>query len=187
MRTEVMRGHVWLSPLLLSVMLASAQRSAGAQPTPRAPDPEPLPVPALPALQLTPPSLVNLGSLPNLGSLGAESAQRWWRGYWEDTSVPSEWRTAPDAELRFEIETFRWTLGALSLTGELAIIPERDRLCFPECNGPGSSSVLRLKYDTGDIGPLRETGPELRVGSSAPGDAPGRNPLLLGTGFSGKF
>jgi len=181
MRTEVLRGHVWLSPLLLSVLLASAQRSVGAQPTPRAPDPEPLPVPSLPALQLTLPSLVNLGSL------GAEAAQRWWRGYWEDASVPGEWRSAPDSELRFNVETFRWTLGALSLTGELAIIPERERLCFPECTGPGSSSVLRLKYDTGDIGPLRETGPELRIGSTAPGDAPGRNPLLLGTGFSGKF
>lgn len=180
-RTGVKREHVWLEPLLLSAVLALAQRSAGAQPTPRAPAPEPLPIPSPPSLQLTPPSLVDLGSL------GSESSQRWWRGYWEGTRVPSEWRAAPDSELRLGVETVRWTLGPLSLTGELAIIPERERLCFPECTGPGSSSLLRLKYDMGDIGPLRETGPELEIGSSAPGDAPSRNPLLLGTGFSGKF
>ena len=140
-RTEVKHEHVWLASLLITALLASAQRSAGAQPSLRAPDAEPLPVPSLRSLQLTLPSLVNLGSL------GSESSRRWWRGYWLDTAVPSEWRAAPDSELRANVETFRWSLGALSLTGELAIIPERERLCFPECTGPGASSMLVLPVE----------------------------------------
>src|SRR5688572_5683850 len=57
-------------------------------------------------------------SLPvraNLGSLGAEASRRWWPSYWETSALPKQWQGVADADLRLNVETARWELGALSL------------------------------------------------------------------------
>lgn len=137
-------------------------------------------------------------SLPvraNLGSLGAEASQRWWPSYWEDSTVSRQWQGVADADLRLNVETAHWELGALSLSTAYVVTPERERLCYPECSGFGASSAIRLKYDFGDLGPLQQLGPELElvtntedVGmASREGDSPVPRNWLLRIGLSWKF
>jgi len=137
-------------------------------------------------------------SLPvraNLGSLGAEASQRWWPSYWETSSVPEQWRGVADADLRLNVETARWELGALSLSTAYLVAPERERLCYPECAGFGASSALRLKYDFGGLGPLQQLGPELEFVTNTQdvdmaareADSPLPRNWLLRIGLSWKF
>lgn len=108
----------------------------------------------------------------NLGSLGMEASGRWTATHLDSPLVPQMWRDAPESDLRLNVETGRWELGALSLTASWIITPERERLCYPDCNRTGSSTSLRLKYDLGDVGPFLQIGPELEfagsVGASDP-------------------
>lgn len=106
--------------------------------------------------------------------------------YWQTALVPREWRGARDDELRLELETGHWELGQLSLTSEISTVPGRERDCEPGCRGASWSSALRLKYNAGDLGPLRQTGPELTVGYT-PARPGTKSQGLLHGGFSGKF
>lgn len=106
--------------------------------------------------------------------------------YWLEAAVPREWRHSPDAELRLEVPTARLELGKLSLSSQLEAVPGRERDCAPDCRAPEWSPSLRLKYDTGDVGVLRQTGPQLELeGARPPGSGRGRR--FFGAGFSGKF
>jgi hypothetical protein len=134
----------------------------------------------VPSLRLT---LPVVPALPNRESTGL------WPRYWQEASVPREWRSATDDELRLDVETGRWQAGRLSVSTEISTVPARERNCREgdsDCRAPAWSSALRLKYQTGDIGPLRETGPELKVLVTPP--RPGvRGGGLLQGGFGGKF
>jgi len=141
------------------------------------------PLPAL--LQLPPPPALRL-------ALPAPAAPSGWvhpeRAPWltyTSAVLPREWQDVPDEELRLELETGRVNLGRLSLSGEISTVPGRERDC-PDCRGAAWSSALRLKYHTGNLGPLRDTGPELLMGFS-PARAGVKAGGLLRGGFSGKF
>ena len=139
-------------------------------------------LPQVPSFRLSVPTLPVLANqwlwLRQEGSPGT--------AYWQTALVPREWRDARDDELRMELETGHWDLGKLSLSSEISTVPGRERDCEPACRGASWSSALRLKYKTGDLGPLRETGPELSVGFTPARPATKSQGLVRG-GFSGKF
>jgi hypothetical protein len=165
-------GGTWLGALSVAAVLGVVRIGAAQSLPPRLNLP---PVPSfrlsLPAPSAHPPAVQREGqSLP---------------AYWQAPLVPREWRDFTDDELRLELETGRLELGRLAITGELSSVPGRERDCAAGCRGAGWSSSLRLKYDAGDLGPLRQTGPELNLGWTA---RPGlKSPTLLRGGFSGQF
>jgi hypothetical protein len=167
------RAGAWLWAPLIGVGMGVVRISAAQSLPPQLNLP---PVPAfrlsLPAPSAQPPALQQEGErLP---------------AYWQIALVPREWRDFSDEELRLELETGRLELGRLAMTGELSTVPGRERDCAPDCRAAGWSSSLRLKYGAGDLGPLRQIGPELRVGWTPA--RPGMKPqTLLRGGFSGKF
>ena len=165
--------------LALAGGLASAASAAQEGP------PSPLPgylLPAVPSFQLSLPSV----PLPSNQWLWVQQEGSPAAGYWQTALVPREWRDARDDELRLELETGRWELGNLSLSSEISTVPGRERDCEPGCRGASWSSGLRLKYNVGDLGPLRQTGPELNVGYT-PARPGTKSQGLLRGGFSGKF
>ncbi len=84
------------------------------------------------------------------------------------------------------VETGRWELGRLSLTGEMVSLPERERDCSPfHCSGPDWRPSMSLKYDAGDLGPLKQVGPRLNLGGALVPGQPARG--ASGGGFSGAF
>jgi hypothetical protein len=129
----------------------------------------------------------------NLGSLGMEASGRWTATHLDSPLIPRMWRDAPESDLRLKVETGRWEVGALSLTASWIVTPERERLCYPDCKGSGSSTALRLEYDFGDVGPFLQIGPELEfagnLGASDPATRDDGSSLLetwsarLGFGF----
>jgi hypothetical protein len=132
----------------------------------------------VPRLQLSLPAPA-VGAVRQEGSLGL--------GYLRDAVVPRQWRHFSDAELRLEIPTARLELGRFSLSSQLETVPGRERDCLPDCRAPEWSPALQLEYNTGDLGPLRQTGPQLRLlGARSPGGGQGGR-RFLGAGFSGKF
>ena len=167
------------APLALSCAALLVWERAGAQQPP-----------SLPALLLAPVPTFQL-SLP-----AVPPPPNWWlwpqregspaTAYWQTALVPREWRDARDDELRLELETGRWDLGQLSLTSTISTVPGRERDCEPGCRGASWSSGLRLKYNAGDLGPLRQTGPELSVGYTPARPGTKAQGLLRG-GFGGKF
>ena len=162
---------------LLGWLLALA-RPAAAQPVLEPPVPEPASLPPVPVLRL---------ALP-VPPTPAEWLQRegpTWLSY-TNALVPREYQGVRADELRLELETGRVQLGRLSVTGQISTVPGRERDCEPDCRGAGWSSSLRLKYETGTLGPLRETGPELKLGGQRAGAGMKRQGLVRG-GFSGKF
>jgi len=164
---------VWLWGRLIGVAMGVVRISAAQSLPPQ------LNLPPVPSFQLSLPAAP--AHPPALRQAGEGTAR-----YWESALVPREWRYFTDDELRLELETGRLELGRLAMTGELSTVPGRERDCAPDCRGAGWSSSLRLKYGTGDLGPLRQTGPELRVGWTPA--RPGMKPqTLLRGGFSGKF
>ena len=156
-----------------------------------APDESTAPVAPAPMAELQ----LTLPARANLGSLGAEASGRWWPSYWETSTVPKPWQGVADADLRLNVETAQWEVGALSLSAAYIVTPERERLCYPECSGFGASSALRLKYDFGDLGPLQELGPEIEFVTntqdvdmaSREDDSPVPRNWLLRIGLSWKF
>jgi hypothetical protein len=139
--------------------------------------------------------MLNLPPVPSFQlSLPAPSSSWVWvqkegsplPAYWQTTVVAREWRDVPDDELRLELETGRLELGRLVMSGQISTAPGRERDCAPNCRGAGWSSSLRLKYGTGDLGPLRQTGPDLSVGWT-PARPGMKSQGLLRGGFSGKF
>jgi hypothetical protein len=153
-----------------------------------------LAVPGVSAAQSLPPML-NLPAVPSFQlSLPAPSTSWIWvqqegspvLAYWQTTVVSREWRDVPDDELRLELETGRLELGRLVISGQISTAPGRERDCAPSCRGGGWSSALRLKYTTGDLGPLRQTGPDLSLGWTPARPGLKSRGLLRG-GFSGKF
>jgi hypothetical protein len=159
----------WVAALGLALTAAQAGL---AQPLPAL-----LQLPPVPALRLALPAPSGQS-----GWVHPESAP--WLAY-TSAVVPREWRDVPDEDLRLQLETGRVNLGRLSLTGEISTAPGRERDC-PDCRGAAWSSALRLKYHTGDLGPLRDTGPELLVGGSPARAGVKAEGLLRGV-FSGKF
>jgi hypothetical protein len=171
-----------LGALLTAVLLvgrAGAQPSATPESAPAAPTPALLPPLApVPKLQLVLPA-------PDVGSSVRREGPAW-PSYAPDVTVPREWRNLPDAELRLEVPIARLDLGGLSLSSQVETVPGRERDCVSDCRGPRWSSALRLKYDAGDWGPLRQTGPQLDLRGARPlGNARARG--FLGAGFGGKF
>jgi hypothetical protein len=167
----------WAAPIALAALLV-AQHSQAQQP----PSLAAFLLPPLPTFQLSLPVLLLPSSqsrwLPQEGSSAT--------AYWQSALVPRAWREARDDELRLELETGRWEVGRLSLTSAISTVPGRERDCEPGCRGAGWSSTLRWKYNAGDLGPLRQAGPELSVGYTPA--RPGRKSQgLLRGGFSGKF
>lgn len=182
LRSAFRLGRIALLTLMLggvpSVERARAQTSvapsaAAAPPSDAVP---PSQLPPVPRLQLTLPT-------------PAGSAQRegTWPRYWRDTAMPAEWRHATDEELRLELPMARLQLGRLSLGSLLMTTPGRERDCLPDCRTPQWSSVLRLQHDLGDLGPVRQVGPQLELrGARPPGNA-GQGRRYVGAGFGGKF
>jgi hypothetical protein len=123
--------------------------------------------------------------LPAPGAAQREGAP--WSSYWLDATLPSEWRHATAGELRLELPTARLELGRLSLTSLLVTVPGRERDCLPDCRDAQWSSALRLQHDLGDLGPLRQTGPQLELRGARPPGNRGRGQGYFGAGFSGKF
>ena len=83
------------------------------------------------------------------------------------------------------VETGRWELGRLSLTAAIESVPERELECPPNCRGPDWRPSLILKYDAGDLGPLKQVGPSLDLGGALSPGQPARG--ASGGGFSGVF
>jgi hypothetical protein len=116
--------------------------------------------------------IAHAGRRLNLGSLGMEASGRWSLTHASVPLIPDMWRDAPESDLRLNVETGRWEVGALTISTTWIVTPERERLCYPDCSRTGSSVALRLKYDLGDLGPFLQIGPELEfagsVGASDP-------------------
>jgi hypothetical protein len=163
--------------LAFAAVLASGQ--AGAQQLPSLPAAR---LPPVPTFQLSLPVL----PLPSKRWLWLQPEGSPATADWRTALVPREWRDARDDELRLELETGHWNLGKLSLSSEISTVPGRERDCGPGCRGASWSSGLRLKYNAGDLGPLRQTGPELNVGFT-PARPGTKSQGLLRGGFSGKF
>jgi hypothetical protein len=174
-----MRRTLSSSSALLALAAVLVARHSEAQEPPAAAAPL---LPPLPALRLSLPALPlpsnQWRTLPPQADSGSP--------YWQSALVPREWRGARDDELRLELETGRWEVGRFSLSAELSTVPGRERDCEPGCRGAGWSSTLRWKYNAGDLGPLRETGPELNVGYT-PARPGTKSQGLLRGGFSVKF
>ena len=165
------------APLALAAVLVARQGEAQQPPW--------LPaylLPPVPTFQLSLPAVPLLSNqwrwLQQEGSPAAT--------YWRDALVAREWRYSRDDELRLQLETGHWELGKLSLSSEISTVPGRERDCEPGCSGASWSSALRLKYNAGELGPLRQTGPELSVGYT-PARPGTKSQGLLRGGFSGKF
>jgi len=166
-------GVSWLCGLSIA-LAAGVVRVGAAQSLP----PQ-LNLPPVPSFRL---SLPAVSAPPSAGQPERERSP----AYWQNPLVPREWRDFTDAELRLELETGRLELGRLAITGQLSTVPGRERDCAPPCRGAGWSSSLRLKYGAGDLGPLRQTGPELNLGWTPA--RPGlKSHTLLHGGVSGKF
>lgn len=161
---------------------ASAQASGPQGPSPAPPStagtaPAQLSLPLVPRWQLVLPA-ASTGSVRHEGPPGSS--------YWREATVATEWRHVPDAELRLELTTARLELAGLALSSQLATVPGRERGCLPDCRAPGWATSLRLKYDAGDVGPLRQTGPQLELeGVPMPRSREGRR--FLGAGLGGSF
>jgi hypothetical protein len=108
-----------------------------------------------------------------------------WPQYWREPRADKAARDFTDAELRIVVETGRWELGRLSLTSEIVSVPERERDCGANCRGPEWSPSLILKYDAGDLGPLKKLGPSLNLGGTLGPGKPARG--ASGGGFAGVF
>ena len=173
--SSLARNRAW--PVALAWVLASA---AG-----KAQEPLSLPgylLPQVPSFQLSLPAV----SVPANQWLWLQREGSPATAYWQTALVAREWRDARDDELRLELETGHWDLGQLSLTSSISTVPGRERDCGPACHGAAWSTALRLKYDAGDLGPLRQTGPELNVGFTPARPGTTSQGLLRG-GVSGKF
>lgn len=170
---------VFLLPLVVTRASAqdpAAERLAALQPSTRPPAPS-LQLPAVPRLQLAWPAPSSVGLREQGLGLYSLSA----------AAVPGEWRYASDGELRLQIPTAQLVLGSFSLSSQLETVPGRERGCSPDCRAPEWSPVLQLKYQAGDVGPLRQAGPQLRLeGARATGSGQGAR-RFFGAGFSGKF
>jgi hypothetical protein len=166
-------------PLGLACVAVLASRQGGAQQQPSLPANL---LPPVPTFQLSLPAL----PVPSNHWLWLQQEGSPAAADWKAALVPREWRDARDDELRLELETGHWDLGKLSLSSELSTVPGRERDCEAACRGASWSSALRLKFNAGDLGPLRQTGPELKVGFTPA--RPGTKPQgLLRGGFGGKF
>lgn len=123
-------------------------------------------------------------SAATAGSMRREEARG--ASYAHGTVLPVEWRHVPDSELRLEVPTARLELGRLAISSQLETVPGRERDCVPDCRAPQWSSVLRLQYDAGALGPLRQTTPQLELkGGRPPAGGLGRRFFVAGVG--GKF
>jgi hypothetical protein len=170
----------WLALPLGAVLLVS---QAGAQPPTRAgttPAPAPL---AAATSRLAPVPKLQL-VLPRVSGAMRHEGPPWLR-YWREATVAKEWSTSTDADLRLELPTARLDLGRLSLRSQLDTVPGRERDCLSDCRGAQWSSSVRLKYDVGDVGPLRQAGPQLNLQGARPQGSSTRG--FLGGGFGGKF
>lgn len=166
--------------VLLNVALLAGPGGAQPSATPASAPPTPavLPLAPMPKLQLVLPA-------PDIGGVVRRDGPAW-PSHARDATVPREWRNLPDAELRLEVPITRLDLGRISLSSQIETVPGRERDCASDCRGPQWSSTLRLKYEAGDWGPLRQTGPQLDLrGARPPGNASARG--FLGAGIGGKF
>lgn len=166
-------------PLALACAALLVLRQARAQQPPSLPA---FLLPPVPTFQLSLPGV----PLPSNQWLWLQQEGSPATAYWQTALVPREWRDARDDELRLELETGHWDLGKLSLASAISTVPGRERDCEPGCHGASWSSALRLKYNAGDLGPLRQTGPELSVGYTPARPGTKAQGLLRG-GFGGKF
>jgi hypothetical protein len=172
-RRGVATGGAWVWALLVGAALGVVRTSAAQSLPPQ------LNLPQVPSFRLSLPA-------PSLPPLGVSREGAPVPPYWQTARVPRAWRDFPDDELRLELETSRLQLGQLAISGELSTVPGRERDCGSDCRGAGWSSELRLKYGAADLGPLRQTGPELSVGWT-PARPGMKSQTLLRGGFSGKF
>jgi len=157
----------------LGLQVALVARPGAAQPLPAT-----LSLPPVPAFQLSLPAPpTRYGGREQEGSTWPSSV---------NAVVPRQWQAVPQDELRLELETGRLDLGRLSLTGHISTVPGRERDCQPDCRGAAWSSSLRLKHDLGNLGPLRQAGPELNVGL-APARPGMKSQGIVRGGLSGKF
>lgn len=140
-----------------------------------------LALPLAPELQLTPPTL--LAPSPVLEPPHVHAP---WLSYWKSSSLPWEWRDAPDSELRLRLETGTLELDDWSVSTGLRTTPERERECYPNCWGPDWESSLILKYEVGSVGPLQQTGPLLEL-QGKPHAAGVRERGLFNIGLGGAF
>jgi hypothetical protein len=91
----------------------------------------------------------------------------------------SAFRDEPEIRLRLDVETYRVRSGPLVLTTSLEIAPSGEGSMpaqgppsasarVNDSHGlPRSTSVMELKVDLGDVGPLQRVGPSLKVGAPA--------------------
>jgi hypothetical protein len=101
--------------------------------------------------------------------------------------VPSEWRYFPDEDLRLRIETTRWELDRVSLSGGMETVPREERPCYPTCSADADwESNIVLKYDGGDVGPLQQAGPMLELGGKPRAQGVEERSLVK-VGLSGTF
>ncbi len=179
-RSRFHRGALALGLRVLAGVIAlpmvGAAQSGPAPAAQTEPAPaRPLSLPAVPRFQLSPP-----------GAAGASREGPPWSSYWRYGKVPEAWRFSTDADLRLEVPMVVLDLGSFSLSQQLETVPGRERDCLPDCRGPQWSTSLRLKYDAGELGPLRQAGPELELkGARPPGRGQSRG--YFGAGFGGKF
>lgn len=135
--------------------------------------------PPLPALQLTPPLLLDLR--PVIAHPHAP-----WLSYWRAGALPREWRDVPDSEVRLRLETGELRLDDASLSTGLRTTPERERECHPNCWGADWESSVIFKYEVGSIGPLERAGPMLEMQGKPHGSGV-RSRGLFNIGLIGAF
>ena len=109
-----------------------------------------------------------------LAALGGSAFAEDWKPLWDGKALAG-WHP---------IGKGAWTIEDGAIVGRHdAKEPEFGHLVTDAVYG---DFTVRLKYKTGDLGPLRETGPELSVGFTPARPATKSQGLVRG-GFSGKF
>jgi hypothetical protein len=145
--------------------------------------PPTLSLPLVPSLRLTTPALL----VPSTGQAQGDILPVQWLPYWQTARVPSEWRYVPDEELRLRVETTRWELDRVSLSGGMETVPREERTCYPTCAADADwESNIILKYDGGDVGPLQQAGPMVELGGKPRAQGVQQRSLVK-VGLSGAF
>jgi hypothetical protein len=140
-------------------------------------------LPTVPNLRLSTPALL----FPSAGQAEGDTLPVPWLRYWQTARVPNEWRYVPDEELRLRVETTRWDLDRLTLSGGIETVPRAERTCYPTCPADADwEGNIVLKYDGGDVGPLQQAGPIVELGGKPQAQGVQQRSLVK-VGLSGAF
>jgi hypothetical protein len=178
---------------VLTLMLASEVAAAEPESGSDSVLPASFELPPVPSLRLTLPNLMVSSSSSVDQSLFTPTPMQ------ESTALfsMSDYRTMSinavgsrylrDSELALRIEGFSWSWGNWRFDSGAEMAPAREGDCVAECRIGGWSSRVRLGYDLGTIGPIRNATPFLEVQrkDAKPGKRAGTG--LLRFGMDGAF